>query len=167
MTQTDHALGGSDGSTPRHVVWLGRGGRRWVGMVGTTIVLVLAGGLAWFGWHSTEPTAPRAAGPTAVAVVTGDVVVEGGLTQVSGGSDIQPVRSAPMLVTGFTTSGRRVARRFTADREGHFRLKLLPGRYTVTAVLYQGSIPLAQEPHATVHVRAGQQPHIQILQHAA
>lgn len=128
--------------------------------------MVLGGGLAWFGWHSTKPAAPRGDGPTAVAIVTGDVLVEGGLPQAPGGSDIHPIRSAPMLVAGFTPSGRRVARRFTADREGHFDLKLLPGRYTVTAVLYQGSIPLAQEPHATVHVWAGQQPEIQIVQHA-
>ena len=164
MTQTDLALGGSDGSRPTRLVWLGSGRRRWAG---TAVVAAIVVGLAWFGWHSTEHTALRAAGPSAVAVVSGDVVVEGGLTQVAGESDIRPIRSAPMLVTGFTASGGRVARRFTADREGHFHLKLLPGGYTVTAVLYQGAIPLAQEPHATVHVRARQQPYIRILQHAA
>ena len=153
MAQTDLALGG--------------GGLRWAPTAAVvTIVLAVGGGLAWFGWNSTKPGAPRVASPAASAIVTGDVAVEGGATQLSG-SDIQPIRSAPMLVTGFTTPGRRVARRFTADRRGHFTLKLPPGRYTVTAVLYQGSIPLGQEPHTTVHVRAGQQPHIQILQHAA
>jgi len=159
MAQPGLALG--------ELVSLGIGGGRCARTAAVvTIVLALAGGLAWFGWHSTDPRAPRARGQTANTVVTGDVLVEGGAPRGSD-SDIQPIRSAPMLVTGQTASGRRVARRFWAGRRGHFRLKLPPGTYTVTAVLYQGSIPLAQEPHATVHVRAGKEPHVRILQHAA
>lgn len=69
-----------------------------------------------------------------------------------------------MLVTGITTSGTRVVRRFTADRHGHFKLTLPPGRYTFTAVIYQGAIPLAQEPHATVRIGPGQQPRIRIVE---
>jgi hypothetical protein len=167
MAQTELAPAGAVASEgPPRIAWFGSGGRRWTGaVVVATIVLALGGGLAWFAWHSTQRTTPHVAGSTAIAL-TGDVAVEGGAPE-SSGSDINPIRSAPMLVTGITNSGRRVTRRFTADRHGHFKLVLPPGRYTVTAVLYQGAIPLAREPHATVRVRAGQQPNIHILQHAA
>jgi hypothetical protein len=151
MAQTDIALGGAYGT----------GGGRWARTaVAATIALALAGGVAWFGWRSTVPTS-RVAG-LAVVPITGAVVTEGG-TQIQGAGS-RPIRSAPMLVAGVTTSGRRIVRRFTADRQGHFQLKLPPGRYTFTAVIYQGAIPLAQEPHATAHIRPGQQPHIRIVE---
>src|SRR6185312_16119296 len=64
MAQTDLALGG--------------GGLRWASAAAVvTIVLAVGGGLAWFGWNSTTPGAPRGAGPAASANVTGDVAVEG------------------------------------------------------------------------------------------
>lgn len=67
-----------------------------------------------------------------------------------------------MLVRGVTGSGRRVVRRFTAGRDGRFTLVRPPGAYTFTAVVYQGAIPLSQEPHQTARVRPGQHPHIHI-----
>src|SRR6185312_4518235 len=171
MVQTDLALGGAagtDGSTPPRLVWIGSGARgvRRTAVV-AALVLAVGGGFAWFGWHSTERTAtPQRASSTSV-VVTGDVVVEG--VVVGGGvqapRSVIPIRSAPMLVPGFTASGRRVARRLEVDRHGHFRLKLVPGRYTFTVVIYQGSTSLAHEPHATVRVRSGHPARVRITQH--
>jgi hypothetical protein len=96
--------------------------------------------------------------------VTGDVVVEGGPLMLNSAGDIHPIRSAPVLVRGITTSGTRVLRRFAADRQGRFGVTLPPGRYTFTAVLYQGSIPLAQEPHATIRVPSRNQRRVEIVE---
>jgi hypothetical protein len=74
----------------------------------------------------------------AVPMLRGDVVTEGGPPVLGGGSDIHPIRWAPLLVTGLTAAGKRLVRRLAADRQGRFELALPPGRYTVTAVIYQG-----------------------------
>jgi hypothetical protein len=96
--------------------------------------------------------------------VTGEVVVEGGAELLNSAGGRHPIRSAPVLVVGITTSGKRVVRRFAADRQGRFGLTLPPGRYTFTAVLYQGSIPLAQEPHATIRVPSRNQRRVEIVE---
>jgi hypothetical protein len=168
MTQTGLAVGGAAGLEARtHVVWLGVCGGGWKRKaLAATIVVALAGGIAWFGWRSSVPASHLAGGANVVAI-TGDVLVEGGpVTEVGENRlDLHTMRSVPVLVTGTTGSGRRVVRRFSADRQGHFNLRLPPGRYTFTAVLYQGGIPLTQEPHATVHIRPGQQqPRIRIVE---
>jgi hypothetical protein len=134
------------------------------------LAVTLMVGLVWLGWRSTVPT-PHLVGANVVPI-TGNVVVEGGPeVVVEGGSgvpssaaDVHPIRSASVLVRGITTSGKRVLRRFAADRQGRFGLTLPPGRYTFTAVLYQGSIPLAQEPHSTFHVRRGRQSRVEIVE---
>jgi hypothetical protein len=130
------------------------------------VVTLLAGlaGFAWIGWRSTAPTTQLVGAN--VGRVTGEVVVEGGAAVSNPASDIQPIRSAPVLVRGITTSGKRVLRRFPADRQGRFGVTLPPGRYTFTAVLYQGSIPLAQEPHATIRVPSRKQRRVEIVEHA-
>jgi hypothetical protein len=119
-------------------------------------------GLAWLGWRSTVPTSHLVGAN--VVPITGEVVVVGGPAVSNSAAGIHPIRSAPILVRGSTTSGKRVLRRFAADRQGRFGLTLPPGRYTFTAVLYQGSIPLAQEPHAAIHVRLGNQPRVEIVE---
>jgi len=131
----------------------------------TVTLLVGLAGLAWLGWRSTGPT-PHRVGAN-VARVTGEVLVEGGPAVSNSASDMHPIRSAPVLVRGSTTSGKRVLRRFPADRQGRFGVTLPPGRYTFTAVIYQGSIPLAQEPHATVHLRSGDHTRVEIVEQVA
>jgi hypothetical protein len=147
------------------VVWFGiGGGRRTLAVLAVALLVGLAG-FAWLGWRSTVPTFHPAAGN--LVPVTGQVMVEGGPAVPSSASDIHPITSAPVLVIGVTTTGKRVLRRFAADRQGRFGLTLPPGRYTFTAVLYQGSIPLAQEPHATVRIRPGRQPRVEIVEQVA
>jgi hypothetical protein len=158
MAQPDLAFGGS----PVVRLGIGRGGRARA-VLAAALVLVLAGGLAWLGLRSPAP-APHASRTDAVPI-TGVVVTEGGTEVPKGGSDIHPIRSAPLLVAGVTATGKRLVRRFSADRHGRFAVRLPPGRYTFTAVIYQGSIPLGREPHATVRIRAGAHPRIRILEH--
>ncbi len=148
------------------VAWLGAWDGRWKRKaLAATIVVALAGGVAWFGWRSTVP-ASRVAGGANLVAITGEALVEGGPLNVVGSNrlDLHAMRSVPVLVTGITGQGQRVVRRFSADRQGRFTLTLPPGRYTFTAVLYQGGIPLTQEPHTTVHIRPGQQPRIRIVE---
>jgi hypothetical protein len=92
----------------------------------------------------------------AALAVAGVVETQGGPAVPNPGSDFHPIRSAQVLVSGVTLSGRRVHRRMSADRRGRFSLRLVPGSYRFTAVLYLGSIPLSQEPHANVRGRTGQ-----------
>jgi hypothetical protein len=116
-------------------------------------VLAVAAAIALIGWHHSSGSR---ATPTAVVPVAGIVETQGGPPLANPGPDLHPIRSARVLVSGFTLSGRRVHRRMSADRRGRFSLGLLPGNYRFTAVLYQRSIPLSQEPHTSVHVRRGQ-----------
>ena len=134
-------------------------GRRRIAAAACAGVLAAAAGALWL--TSRSVPAPSGASATAVAI-TGDVVVSGGATVVRSAAPTHPIRSAPMLVRGVTGSGRRVVRRFTAGRDGRFTLVRPPGTYTFTAVVYQGAIPLSQEPHQTARVRPGQHPHIHI-----
>jgi hypothetical protein len=140
------------------VVWLGTGhGRRARGAAALALAVALAGGAAWFGSQLTTP-APHVASARGVPV-RGHVFSEGGPPVLGGGPDIHPIMSAPILVTGFTTSGMRLVRRLAADRHGRFELALPPGRYTFAAAIYEGSI---KDLHATVRVRAGHQPRVRL-----
>lgn len=53
-----------------------------------------------------------------------------------GGSDINPVRGAFVLVTGTDMSGAKVERRLRCDRHGRFRVRLRPGLYTFLAQIF-------------------------------
>ncbi len=135
-------------------------GRRRIAAVALLCVPAAAGALWLVSRSAPDPSHTSA---TAVAI-TGDVVVSGGATFSTAASPSHPIRSAPLLVRGLTGSGRRLVRHFAAGRDGRFALVLPPGTYTFTAVLYQGAIPLSQEPHATVRIRPGGHPHIRITQ---
>jgi hypothetical protein len=119
-------------------------------------LLAVAAGIALIGWHHSSG-GPATARRTTVIPVDGVVETQGGATVVNpGGPDLHPIRSAQVLVSGVNLSGRRLHRRMSADRRGRFTLRLPPGNYRFTAVLYQGAIPLSQEPHTSVHVPRGQ-----------
>jgi hypothetical protein len=136
-------------------------GRRRIAAAACAGVLAAAAGALWL----TLRWVPAQSGASATAVaITGDVVVSGGAAVVSSAAPTDPIRSAPMLVRGVTASGRHLVRRFSADHDGRFVLVLPPGTYTFTAVLYQGAIPLSQEPHQTARVRPGQHAHIHITE---
>jgi hypothetical protein len=127
--------------------------------IARTAALVVAlaaivGIIAWY--HSSS--GPANSARTGLVPIAGVVETQGGPLVVNPGSDLHPIRSAPVLLSGVTLAGRRVHRQMRADRRGRFSLSLLPGNYRFTAVLYQGAIPLSQEPHASVHVRRGQTP---------
>ena len=67
----------------------------------------------------------------------------------------RPDGSAQLVVQGFTTAGRRLTRRLTADQSGRFTLQLPPGHYTVFALVFGVSYltqGLASQPHARVTV---------------
>jgi hypothetical protein len=136
-------------------------GRRRIVAASLVVVLAAAGGATWLGSRSSSTTP---AGATTAVPVTGRVVTTGGVTSITGTSPVEPIRSAPMQVRGYTGSGRRIVRRFAAGRDGRFALVLPPGTYTFTAVIYQGAIPLSQEPHETARVRPGQHPRVHITQ---
>jgi hypothetical protein len=122
-----------------------------IGAAGIAIAVVIAA----IAWHHSS-TGPGTSARTGLVPIAGLVETQGGATVVNPGPDLHPIRSAQVLVSGVTLSGRRVHRRMSADRRGRFTLRLLPGNYRFTAVLYQGAIPLSQEPHASIHVRRGQ-----------
>jgi hypothetical protein len=119
-------------------------------------LLAVAAGIALIGWHHSSG-GPATARRATLIPVAGVVEMQGGATVVnSGGPDLHPIRSAQVLVSGVTLSGRRLHRQMSADRRGRFTLRLLPGDYRFTAVLFQGAVPFSQEPHTIVHVRRGQ-----------
>jgi hypothetical protein len=131
---------------------------RLIGMRMTRIgaaVLAVAAAVAFIAWHHSSD-GPATATRATVVPVTGLVETQGGPALANPGPDLHPIRSARVLVSGVTLSGRRVHRRMSADRRGRFTLSLLPGTYRFTAVLYQGAIPLSQEPHTSVRIRVGQ-----------
>jgi hypothetical protein len=115
-------------------------------------VVVIAAIAGLISWHHS-PRSPAKSARAGLIPIAGVVETRGGATVVNpGGLDVHPIRSAQVLVSGITLSGRRVRRLMSADHRGRFTLGLLPGNYRFTAVLYQGAIPLSQEPHASVHV---------------
>jgi hypothetical protein len=119
-------------------------------------LLAVAAGIALIGWHHSSGGGPAPATPVTLVPVDGVVETQGGPPLANPGPDLHPIRSAQVLVSGIAVSGRRVHRRMIADRRGRFSLSLLPGSYRFTAVLYQGAIPLSQEPHTSVRIRVGQ-----------
>ena len=77
--------------------------------------LVLAASGCLGGSASTNPHTQ----PTGRLV--GSMVTDGGVSvPTPGGSDISPVKDAPILVTGTTTSGKHVQRGPTTDQHGRF-----------------------------------------------
>jgi hypothetical protein len=80
-----------------------------------------------------------------------------------GGSDINPVKAALVLVTGRDTSGAKVVRHLTCDRHGRFRVRLSPGRYTFLAQLFPAN---PTHPRKSVVVVRGRNSHIVLKGHA-
>jgi hypothetical protein len=119
------------------------------------VIVAIAGLVAW---HHSSGGGPAKSAGAGLVPIAGVVETQGGPLVVNPGSDLHPIRSAQVLVSGFTLSGRRVHRLMSADHRGRFTLGLLPGSYRFTAVLYQGAIPLSQEPHTNVQVPRGQTP---------
>jgi hypothetical protein len=89
--------------------------------------------------------------------VSGLVVVEGGKDPMFGGSDINPVKRAFVLVTGRTTAGAKVDRHLTCDMHGRFRVRLNPGHYTFLAQIFPAN---PTHPRKLVVVERGQNSHI-------
>jgi hypothetical protein len=93
-------------------------------------------------------TAPQTA-PTGRLVAS--FVTQGG---VQFGPDINPVKDAPILVTGTASDGKHVERRLTTDQEGRFTLQLPPGKYKIENGVYTyvtGSVVVAAGE--TAHAR--------------
>ena len=115
--------------------------------------------------RDTPPGAAAPAAPGAPVAVTGLVAVKGGPPVPHPNSDIHPVRIPVVVrITGTTLAGRRIARTVSTAGRGRFELRIPPGRYRFTAVLYPGSIPLSQEPHAVFRVRPGEPRAVRILE---
>ena len=78
------------------------------------------------------------------------MVVTVGGPLLPGQSDIHPVPSVPLLVTGMTAGGVHLVRHLATGIHGRFALKLPPGTYTVTADIYtqirQASSPTPKSP---------------------
>jgi hypothetical protein len=74
-----------------------------------------------------------------------------------GGSDINPVKGAFVLVTGTDTSGANVERHLTCDGHGRFRVRLSPGRYTFLAQIFPAN---PTHPRRTVDLERGQNAHV-------
>ena len=89
--------------------------------------------------------------------VSGLVVVEGGKDPMFGGSDINPVKHASVLVTGSDTSGAEVERHLTCDSHGRFTVTLRPGRYTFLAEIFPAN---PTHPRKSVVVKLSQTSHI-------
>jgi len=104
------------------------------------------------GATATRPGA-AATRPTAVS---GVVVIEGGPPPPPGSSTngAQGDAHARIVVTGTTSAGTRLQRRFRADAHGRFALKLPPGAYRIAAIIDSGA-PLAAQPHRTITVAGG------------
>src|SRR5436305_1306414 len=94
------------------------------------IPVALAAVFAVAPWLDAGTTAGPAGG--SVGVVAGDVATVGGPAVPAPGSDVHPIRFARIRVAGTTAAGRRIVRWLSAGRDGRFRLRLPPGRYTFT-----------------------------------
>ena len=96
-------------------------------------------------------------GGVSQGTVSGLVVVEGGKDPMFGGSDINPVKAARVLVTGTDTSGVKVVRHLTCDGHGRFQVRLSPGRYTFLAQIFPAN---PTHPRGSVVVVRGRHSHI-------
>jgi hypothetical protein len=128
-------------------------GRR---LVVAVVVLALLAVVAWSEWNSTS-IAPT----TNVPAVSGVVVQEGGPPPLPGQSDIRPLRSMPLVVTGTTAAGTGFWRHVSTDSHGRFALKVPPGIYTITAEIHSPN-PTGFLPHAKVTVIRGHPVHVRI-----
>jgi hypothetical protein len=81
--------------------------------------LAVAAAIGLIGWHHSSGS-PATTTRAAVVPVAGVVETQGGPPVPNPGSDLHPIRSAQVLVSGLTLSGRRVHRRMSADRHGRF-----------------------------------------------
>jgi hypothetical protein len=125
------------------------------------IGLALLAILAWTAWP--ESPSPPASGAVGRPTVTGMVRIEGG-SAVLGGN--YPLRHAKLVVTGMTTLGVPLLRHFRADFQGHFKLGLPAGRYTVTGIAFSPAMfPLSTPPHAIVTVIRGHLVDIRLTWH--
>jgi hypothetical protein len=131
--------------------------RRWLPVT----ILVAAVLAALLAWSASRPHSTTSGATTPVAVQGRVVSVGGGYL---GGA--LPVRSAPLLVSGQTTTGTAVHRKlFFADQNGRFTVKLPPGVYTITAPLnYSQGTGQPRQPHVTFTVKPGAPLHVQITQ---
>ncbi len=118
--------------------------------------LVALATLGWSEWHgSSKPTATATHQGTPTAV-SGVVLIEGGPPPPPGSTahGAQGDAHARIVVTGTTSLGAHLLRRFTADAHGRFALKLPPGTYSVAAVV-DTTAPLASQPHQQITVAGG------------
>jgi hypothetical protein len=120
-----------------------------VAVVATALVAILA----WAAFHHPATSPPATA---AAAGVSGVVVIEGGPLP-----GVRAVRWAPLVVEGTTAAGPRLMRHRMTDGKGRFTLRLPPGRYTVTAVIFGGEA-LGSQPHSKVLVTRGQPVRVRI-----
>ena len=132
--------------------------RGWI--VAAILVLGCIGAFVWVEWGAGS-SATTMASPVR-EVVTGVVVTEGGPPVVGGGSDARAVPTAPLLITGTTSAGKRLVLRTTTDGSGRFHLRLPPGRYRVAAEIFPGA---AVQPHRVIVVREGRPLNIRITGH--
>lgn len=125
------------------------------------LVLALAAAAAFVVWAEHRGSAPPP--PLTNPTVLGRVVIEGGKDPSPGRSDIHPIPSARLVVIGVTATGDRLVKHLRADVHGRFALRLPPGRYTVTAPIFEPARrPLSDEPRARVTVTGGRPVRIQL-----
>jgi hypothetical protein len=124
-------------------------------MARLTFVLVSMAALFSSGCLGGSSAAPTTTSVARTGTVSGLVVIEGGGSQIAsngGIAELRTVKAAPLVITGRTTSGRRLVRRSRTDARGRFRLRLPAGRYTIAARIF----PVAPvQPHRKVVVVAG------------
>ena len=69
--------------------------------------------------------------------LVGSMVSDGGVPLLAaGGSGMNPVKDAPILVTGTTTGGSHIQRGPTTDQNGRFTVQLPAGTYKVYNGIY-------------------------------
>ena len=69
--------------------------------------------------------------------LVGSMVTDGGVSLLAaGGSGMNPVKDAPILVSGTTTGGRHIQRGPTTDQDGRFTIRLPPGTYKIYNGIY-------------------------------
>jgi hypothetical protein len=87
------------------------------------------------------------------------MVTDGGVSvPAAGGSDISPVKDAPILVTGSTSTGRHVQRGPTTDQHGRFTIQLPAGTYKIENGIYLNVTGSAE-------VVAGNTSHVRLVVH--
>jgi hypothetical protein len=91
--------------------------------------------------------------------LVGSMVTDGGVALPSAdGSQINPVKNAPILVTGTTTDGRHIQRGPTTDEDGRFIIQVPAGNYKVENGIYLNVTGSAV-------VAAGKTSHVRLVVH--